>query len=85
MTQCGFWNLPYGANEHKKHGACFPEPLHQMCKGPMENAIECTVEMVQAHATPRMVAEFDRRFQELDPSRNSDRVTIPISTFPRGE
>lgn len=61
-----------------------PEPLHQLLKGLMENAIEMNVEKVGLVRGKDGVRLLDKRMQSLRPSRQSERRAFPISTFPKG-
>lgn len=77
-SQNAYMELPFGANPGLLWGALWPELLHQLFKGLVQYAIQFTVAQVED------VALLDRAIASLQPTRQSDRVVVPQSTFPDG-
>lgn len=50
----------------------------------MERALEMTVGTIAAEGKQGAKALFDRRVSELGATRQSDRVSVPATTFPSG-
>jgi hypothetical protein len=58
--------------------------LHQLLKGLMQRGIEMAVAGIQLHNPLDGTNLLDAAFKLFRPSRQSDRVSVPIATFPRG-